>query len=440
MTNKEVKIIVDEQLLGKRQRTTIENAAIELCNKIKTNEETRKSVWPLLEKFEWEMTPSLELRPLDRIGSEPGKSGIKVLSGRFNAKVPIISKTIPSKQMIVKIAPDPSDVGKEIAEEKYEELIDECEFSEKAKNYFNEVHFARPFEYYNDEKAKMAVLWAPCSTPDSDYSLESVTDDWKYGRIKDMNMYLSAGGRYFCDKSRYKMLYKIITAIGYLETAHKSGGGNNTSDKDTFVSHYKWELRNWDNPGWAEKWRELWGSEDVISDFGYDHWPNPVKVYEKLKTLTTKPLCLGYVHGDLHPRNIVFSRDDEVKIIDFGWTRPSQHIVKDFVLLEANLRFMTLPPFLPYNSVKDFLDWIDNEEIPKVANDEINLRIDLIMQLRQIAKNRIGTDANCDIQYVVPLFLVSLGLLKHCHSADCTWAARYTVLSLAKCLVDNNVV
>ena len=340
---KEVKICVAEQLLGKKQRSTIEKAAIELCNKIKTDENTRKSVWPLLKNFNWDRNPSLELLPLDRIGSEPGKSGVKVLSGRFYVESVDVDALIPSKQLIVKISPDPDDVDKIFAEKKYKELIEEWKSSEKAKDCFDEAHFARPFKCYNDQKTQMAVLWAPCSSPDSDYNLQSVTNDWKYGRIKDINMYLSVGGKYFCTKSRSKMVHKIITAIRYLEKAHNFNEGNNSSDTEKFVQHYKWELRGWDDSEWAKKWRELWGVKDKISDSDGNSWPNPVNIYEHLKTLPDEPLRLGYVHGDLHPHNIVFTHDNEVKIIDFGWTRPLQHIVKDFVLLEANLYFMTLP-------------------------------------------------------------------------------------------------
>ena len=152
---------------------------------------------------------------------------------------------------------------------------------------------------------------------------------------------------------------------------------------------------------------------------------------------------MGYIHGDLHPRNIVFAGDDEVKIIDFGWARPQkrneplQHIVKDFVLLEANFRFVTLPPFLPYDSLKKFLGWINSQRTPRVIHNECKLRIELIKELREIAQKHIGKYKNWDIEYIVPLFLVSLGLLKYCHSADCSWAARYTVLSLAKYLKNN---
>lgn len=165
-------------------------------------------------------------------------------------------------------------------------------------------------------------------------------------------------------------------------------------------------------------------------------------VLRRLASLPELSLRVGFIHGDLHPRNIVFADDGTPRVIDFGWARPPddpedppqlQHIVKDFVLLEANLRFMTLPPFLPYDEVTALADWIGmGNNPPTVKHAECKLRIDLISELREVGERHIGGCSDWDAEYVVPLFLVSLGLLKHSHSADCPWAARYTVLALAK--------
>jgi hypothetical protein len=248
----------------------------------------------------------------------------------------------------------------------------------------------------------------------------------------------------------------MIGATGFLVDAHCAKGPNHR-ESCNLVDHYDWELRGFNKlADWARPWLELWGTDARVSDFN-ESWPNPLIVCERLQATGPHSLRMGFVHGDLHPRNIVFAEDDTVRVIDFGWARPlppdkpgmslelhhrAQHIVKDFVLLEANLRFVTLPPFLPYEDVMAVADWIDVEAaLPSVGHAECALRIGLMEQLRERVAAHIG--GNCedwDIEYVVPLFLVSLGLLRYSCDADCPWAARYTVLRLARYLVDERNV
>jgi hypothetical protein len=253
---------------------------------------------------------------------------------------------------------------------------------------------------------------------------------------------------------REKKVNKMFDAIDSLKTAHSAKG---TTYRETvkLVDHYEDHLRDFfkEDCLWAKPWHRLWGRNAQVWDFGEKKpWPNPILVLEKLRERDPQSLRMGFIHGDLHPRNIVFAYPDRVCVIDFGWARPAsqesgdelaelQHIVKDFVLLEANLRFMTLPPFLPYGDVKEFGDWIPmDEKQPSVGDKECNLRMKLVRKLRERAKLHVGTCSDWDIEYIAPLFLVSFGLLKHCHNADCTWAARYTVLSLARHLVNRKEV
>ena len=438
-SKEEVDVFIDEQLLSKKQRNLIKLASKELCEKIEKDSEIKKKVWPFLSEFGWEMKPILKLCPLDRIGSEPGKSGVKVLAGCFSIEMKGIISRVPSQQLIIKISPDPSDVDQEYVERKFKELKAEFELFKNAKECFDDAHFARPFESYIHEDSKMVVLWAPCSSPHPDhYKLtHEDEDDWK--KISDINMYLSVDGKYYFSRERREMLQKIIDAIRHLENAHRFDENGDRTINEAFIPHYEWELRGWEKfKDWTKKWSELWGDEEATSDFGVDSWTNPLFIFNKIKSFSEKPYPSGFVHGDLHPRNIVFTRKKEVKIIDFGWARQSQHIVKDFVLLEANLRCMALPPFMRYDSAIHFLGLISKDDTSIThGNDELAIRLSLISRLRQIAAERMGDDVNWDVQYIIPLFLVSLGLLKHCHSADCTWAVRYNILALARYLKEN---
>lgn len=53
------------------------------------------------------------------------------------------------------------------------------------------------------------------------------------------------------------------------------------------------------------------------------------------------------VHGDLHARNLIVNSEDPTRteLIDFGWVNYG-HPAKDFVLMEATLKFMLLHEFL----------------------------------------------------------------------------------------------
>jgi hypothetical protein len=462
MTKKKVNLKIEECLLGDKQRESVYCAAEELCkfmysNSRRNGESIINEIWPRLGTFKWDIEPVLKLLPLDRIGGEPGKSGITVLAGRFYANSRMAKKsTIPSRQMIVKISPEPD---KDSNNNKRKELINEWDAVKHLKQSFKARScFARPVWCYQLNESKPAVLWAPFVSPDPQYVGGSKIGQWKSIQPLEMVKYLSAAWastEFQSDQnSRKNKLKGIITAVKYLFSAH-STKSQDYRETENLVDHYDWELRGFltKKDEWPKKWYDLW-TNDTVKDFG-DNWPNPIRICKKLSKLGKRSLRMGHVHGDLHPRNIVFADNgNEVRIIDFGWARPQkyprktenrgpehklQHIVKDFVLLEANLRFMTLPPFLPYKSVTKFLNWINTERTPrKNIHDECKLRMELIKDLRETAKQHIGKHRNWNIEYIAPLFLVSLGLLKHCHSADCTWSARYTVLSLAKYL-DNNL-
>ena len=413
--SQKIKVAVEECLLSDQQRQSVVSAAKEICEfmlskRRKDGESIIGEVWPGLPCFRWEFKPVLELQPLDRVGGEPGKSGLSVLAGRFSFTARTKRNTIPSRQMIVKISPDP-DKDPQFASEKRKELIDEWDAVKHHKQNFKDRKlFARPLWLHNPDQPKPAVLWAPFESPDDQYVLPAVGKRWKFPPVEEMVKYLSAAwaSTNFQDspESRKEKLREIMTAVECLSDAHSADVGGSRKPVN-FVDHYDWELRGFmDKNGskWAKKWHRLWKATSYVRDFG-ERWPNPIKVCEKLSKLGTRSLRMGCVHGDLHPRNIVFA-EDGIRIIDFGWVRPQrpprnskdrgpehepQHIAKDFVLLEANLRFVTLPPFLPYESVKKFLGWIDSKRAPrKDIDDECRLRIDLIKGLRETARNHLG--------------------------------------------------
>ncbi len=448
-----VKLVAE--LLPSKQRLAVKDAADKLFEDMLSNKQAPSGVylvneiWPNLKQADKAVDPTLVLAPMDRVGGEPGKSGNAVLAGRFF----LTHDELPSNPMIIKISPDP-EADASLANEKRDKLVIEWKAAEfLAPQFSNRCRFACPL-YLFDERGKPAVLWAPFES-EWDYPLPLPEEPEVRVKVEEMAKYLSPipPALHENQHEREQQLNKILDAVDFLKEAHLVKGINHR-DSINLVDHYADYLRDVHNLDslWAQPWRRLWGNATPVSDFGESGWPNPFLVCEALRKLGPHSLRTGFVHGDLHPRNIVFAHKKTVRVIDFGWARPLcpddpgkpgelQHIVKDFVLLEANLRFMTLPPFLPYDQVKEFAEWIEMDEEPRPVKDpECNLRIDLIKDLRGVAKKHVGNSSNWDIEYIVPLFLVSLGLLKHCHSADCTWAARYTVLRLARYLVDKEVV
>lgn len=205
------------------------------------------------------------------------------------------------------------------------------------------------------------------------------------------------------------------------------------------VEEYKWYLRGIDQD-WAERWKNVWAEEktEEIEDFDRK-WVNPFWVLEKLKPLEI-PLYCGSVHGDLHPRNVLLSVDRFPRLIDFGWAADSVHIAKDFVLLECNLRFGVLRPDISFEIIKMMAQWISfDAECLDLGDEYCDKQVTLIKTLRKIAKEHFPSRTDWDNEYILPLFLVALGLLKYLSAFDNQMAARLTVLSLAE-YVDQKVL
>ncbi len=100
--------------------------------------------------------------------------------------------------------------------------------------------------------------------------------------------------------------------------------------------------------------------------------------------------------------------------------------------MEANLRFMLLPPEISPENVDKMTQTIAFSEAPPVLDHgACNERIKVIWALRGIARHHFPPTTDWFWEYTIPLFLTSLGLLKHIRSADNTTAAQLTILRLA---------
>jgi serine/threonine protein kinase len=221
------------------------------------------------------------------------------------------------------------------------------------------------------------------------------------------------------------------SAFEFLWPLHQRGGTAKRKRR-RFDDEYEPQLRKIDSADWAKKWRTCWGSDEEsrARDFG-EEWENPFHVLAKTRSIEAELFC-GGVHGDLHPKNIVFSRDTPT-IIDFGWAKGDAHIAKDFVLFECNVRFVTLPASVSYHEVDAVSSWISfDEEAPKVTCPDLRGRLELVSLLRAKARRAFPDDTNWDLEYVVPMFMVAIGLLKHSNDFSSQVSARRHVLRLAQ--------
>ena len=182
-----------------------------------------------------------------------------------------------------------------------------------------------------------------------------------------------------------------------------------------------------------------------IHQFGKNIFENYSKVKEQLDFEYIPYL----VHGDLHARNLMLDAKEpnDTELIDFGWSHYG-HPAKDFVLLEATLKYMllsellqiqqpsrTTPLHIPiniYEEIEDFLCkycfdlpiWNDFlKEVPSICKlqtyqiEAIERMYLCICTTRQAAqkvlnifcKNNVNAQS-AEKNYFSSLFLVVLGL------------------------------
>ena len=214
-------------------------------------------------------------------------------------------------------------------------------------------------------------------------------------------------------------------------------------EKRSLYKEYEWYLRGVAKEReWGSRWREIWGEDDKTKDM-YGEWANPFRVLSRIQALSPVELYCGAIHGDLHPRNIITKGSDPY-LIDYGWAQDRVHIAKDFALMECNLRFVTLPPMVAVRDVVEMSRWTWlPADPPSLADPECLARCKLICTVRRQLVEVLPGPAEGENerlfwakQYMIPMFLVALGLLRHLARYDNQMAARLTVLSLATCVAE----
>jgi len=304
----------------------------------------------------------------------------------------------------------------------------------------NTDRFALPFEFW--DQGGHNVLWSKF-THNARFWNENSGEYWLglddlRGLLKDQ-----------CKIQGAKAGEVIRDAVGLLRSLHGKGLPPKYRDEN-IVRHYCWYLRDildkrlqWPSSSsdWAAPWKSVWANhtQENISFWGR-RWKNPFWVLDQLRRLRRpQRLLCGVVHGDFHPRNIVLAGTAQPHIIDFGWSGDDRHIGQDFVLLECNLRFLVQQPALPFADLQGLSSWIEfgSRGPSPLTTDYVRNRVRLIAELRNAACTHFPLDTNWDIEYIIPLFLTSLGLLKHMTDCENQLAGHLTILSLANYISSN---
>jgi len=390
-----------------------------------------EAIWPVArDALDTIGTPSLRLLPLSRLGAAEGLSGNRVLIGYFTAPVVVSGKIMPSRPMVVKISKQPE--NNKIAEEY------NCAVAVRKYALYNPGEFALPLFF--DTVDGFGILWSPFSSSLPVLQSHEHSPSRLNLAIEDFSIHLraQAGTPSGSNPGKINPVETIHAVYDLLKPLH-SRGGMATPTRCSLVEEYKWYLRDFEE--WRHELCSIWGSKEH-RDIEVDGRTrvNPLWVFERIQELRPVKLMVGAVQGDMHPRNVVFSERRSPHIIDFGWARDHSHAIKDFVLMECNLRFMVLQPLLSKDKIEAFARSITRAELthltPVLAGDEYcTKRVEMLCALRERATDYVhdpDNDRRWHEQYTIPLFLVALGLLKLLRQADCQTAALATVLALAE--------
>lgn len=298
-------------------------------------------------------------------------------------------------------------------------LRDEYQNGESVKPfaYDHKDVFAIPFRF-DEENADYVVLW----------SMFSASKSLWHGpagpqlHIRDLRELIKEND----DQGLKNVVEETFTTLRNLHMPF----GKHRVERRRIGEEYDWYRRDFPN-AWGSEWMELWGDQRTTEVDGVKR-VNPLWVFNQLGNHEAD-LTVGAIHGDLHPGNIVVAEGNHPRIIDFGWSGDSGHIAKDYVLLECNLRFVTLRPQVSLQESEILAKWIEfGKPAPAGLRPYLDRRCKLIDHLRKQARSSFPEDVNWDWEYIVPLFMVAFGLLRFAGQLGNQVAAMHTVLALAE--------
>ena len=187
--------------------------------------------------------------------------------------------------------------------------------------------------------------------------------------------------------------------------------------RTTFDAAYDKYLRN----SRPDKLAESLGTSEIkLEFFGGNYW-NPTNI---VKTIGQKEgtLAKGFIHGDLHPNNVVINQHNKPSLIDFAWAGEGDILI-DFVLMECSLRFLLFPHNIDWPAHRRVAQMLVTEdgpaeiiqfykENPNTVHQERYLRMAQAIQIvRSRAKDHAKSYWDFD-NYLCGQFMMLYGLSK----------------------------
>lgn len=391
----------------------------------------RESVWPALgaraarDAKYLDLDPGLMLIPLSRIGARGGFSGSDILLGYFFDVEKRIYSSLP---LVIKLSERKGGQRK---------LIEEQRRAQSIRPYlgYHKDSFAVPI-HLDTMNPKFDVLWSPFALS------ELVVLGPRAGlRNKDMRDLLNLKGKNPAEVEQcFGDLRALIGSVYEILNPLHTRAGLWDRYRRGLADEYAAYLRGFEDV-WGGEWISQWGREEYTEEMGKRH-ANPTWVLGQLQLARDVDLLCGAVHGDLHPGNVLYSDPNSPSIIDFGWADADAHVAKDFVLLECNLRFIYMPGDLPLGDVQRFSAWtgmtascddLEHQWCVEAHQTISSIRSHFI----GLTKRKEIDGVDWDIEYIIPLFLVSFGLLRYVGDYKNQIAARLTVLNLAEYIHDS---
>jgi len=367
---------------------------------------------------------------LDRIGAPQGESGAKVVLVVYRSTTD--GEEYFSPPLVLKIG---------------ERRKLDAEF--KSKTDFPTVdarfklRFAIPIALYPDNgtNESLAVLAAP-------FLSEEGTPKEEF-RHKDLWRHLDCEDEFNPAKIARRMGKiegYINQTTGLMNYIHMDCKGSpvslndKRSDSVLYKDAYKWYLWN-SGTFQAATYPALFGTESTVDMLG-KKWQNPYVAIDKVLSMVHCP-AMGFVHGDLHPKNIVIDHAKMVNVIDFGWYYDNAPIVVDYILLDINMRAMTLPTRFLYEDVMKIAAYLHPDHpIASDVADPIQKRMGII--LRSLWEPLLDRGAFSKTEwyneYLIPFFIVAYRHLAFLRSAKNQIALLATVLSACKLLYDTEII
>jgi len=348
----------------------------------------------------------LMLVPLSRIGQVEGKSGSLVLFGRLRST----RASRPSNSLVVKTRRKAGS-GQSLDKEWKAAL------AAKPHTYDRKDSFAIPL-HFDDDDPDYEVLWSLCLPTVRDS--EADTPDYEsFPAVDDLRKLLAFTPHQAATESEEtgrKAAQVLEGTYTLLRNLHRTSAATGSHalhrERRSLGEEYSRYLRRYGfEPAclWGPEWAAVWAppSQCVAGD-----GVNPLWVVDRLRSEVVS-MQVGLVHGDLHAGNIILRDGGAPAIIDFGWSADRAHVAKDFVLMECNLRFLTLRPQVGEDELATFISAVAWESEPSPAQSEyLARRWALVKVVRDAARRVFASDTDWAREYLAPLFLVAFGLLR----------------------------